>query len=241
MSNVRLHRMLLSLTLKILEQPHSAAEYLPWVKSLAAAVRAETDGLRQIRLRIGLTKKLMEEAFPIGIFASRFFESSDEVLIALKTGSQSYDATVNDGRANPSKVKYLEVTVATEGAVDYHRRRLLHETGRVSGFGKITKSGTEKTGLRLKDEPEAVSQATVLTLERRLISDAIDRKSGKAYPEQTALVIAFDDRMAHDRHDNQANIAAVLQEKSGATQGFQTVAVVGVFEGLFIARSRSAA
>lgn len=107
-----------ALTSAILEQPHTSRDYLAWVKSLIARVRAEEpDGLRRIRLRVGLAKVLMQEAFPIGLFASRYFESSDEVEIALKVGSLGYDATVRDLRTSASGIAYLEVTMASEGEI----------------------------------------------------------------------------------------------------------------------------
>lgn len=82
-----------TLTSAVLEQPHTAANYLDWVKALIEHVKSEdADGLRKIRLRVGLAKELMEEALPVGLFASRFFEGSTEVSIALKIGNQNYDA-----------------------------------------------------------------------------------------------------------------------------------------------------
>ncbi|MDY1221218.1 hypothetical protein ACM8BJ_34565, partial [Pseudomonas aeruginosa] len=139
------------LTAQILEQPHTAHDYLHWVKGLIADVRQEPDGLRQIRLRIGFAKNLMEEALPIGLFASHFFAGSEEVEISLKVGSQNYDATVRDARSRPSGVEFLEVTMASEGETDYLRMHMLHETGCVSGLGFVRKvvgrrSGEAKTG-----------------------------------------------------------------------------------------------
>lgn len=231
---------LCALTAEVLEQPHTAREYLPWVKGLAAAVRAESDGLRQIRLRVGLAKNLMEEALPIGLFASRFFCESDEVEIALKVGSQGYDAIVKDTRSNSSGIEHLEVTVASEGETDYLRMLRLHETGFAPGFGSIAKSGTKKTGFTVIVEQETVSQSEVLAIERRALLAAIDRKACKLYPENTVLVIAIDDTMSHDRPDNQAGIASVLCEKRMDLKNFHTVAVVGLVAGLFICQSRDA-
>jgi hypothetical protein len=229
--------MLRSLTATVLEQPHTAREYLPWVKALAAAARSEPDGLRQIRLRIGLAKNLMEEALPIGLFATHFFGDSEDVVLALRVGSQGYDATVKDTRHSRSGIEYLEVTMASQGEIDYLRMLALNDTGSASGLGRVTKSGTRKTGLSVKVEAEAVSQQEVLAMERRVISDAIARKAGNTYPENTALIIAFDDTMSHDRIDNQANITSVLREKASALQGFHTVAVVGLVAGLFLSQS----
>jgi hypothetical protein len=179
----------------------------------------------------------MEEAFPIGLFATRYFEGSAEVEISLKVGNQSYDATVLDKRNVPSGISYIEVTRASEGEADHLRMLTLHETGQVSGLGRVSKSGTKKTGRVISVKAEAVSQQEVLARERQALSTAIERKLGKHYPDHTALVVAFDDVMSHDRPDNKASIEAVLDSFGSRLQVFQVVAVVGLREGLFILRT----
>jgi hypothetical protein len=219
------------LTQEVLEQLRSAAEYLGWVKVLIARVKSEEgDGLRRIRLRIGLAKNLMEEAFPIGIFADHYFHGSSDVEVALKVGNQSYDAIVIDRRPKPSKVSFIEVTLASEGETDYLRMLTLHESGHVSGLGRVSKTGTRKTGRVIEVEYEAVSQAEVLERERKAISEAIQCKLAKSYPTGTALVIAFDDTMSYDRADNLANIRDAIQSYEEELRVFRLVAVVGLVQ-----------
>ena len=226
-----------ALTPAVLEQPHTARDYLAWVRSLIAQVKAEDpDGLRKIRLCIGLAKELMQEAFPIGLFASQYFQLSYDVEIALKVGNQGYDAIVRDRRTAPSGIAYLEVTLASEGETDYLRMLKLHEAGQVSGLGQVTKTGTKKTGRVIRVEAEAVSQREVLEKERRIIAEAIERKVDKTYPADTALIIGLDDTMSFDRPDNIANIESVLNDYSDRLRGFHTVAVVGLIERLFLLR-----
>lgn len=226
------------LTPLVLEQPRMAAAYLPWVKELIGRVKSEElDGLLKIRLRVGLAKVLMQEALPIGLFASKYFEGSSEVEIALKVGSQGYDAVVADRRQKPSGISYIEVTIASEGEIDYLRMFTLHETGQVSGLGRVSKTGTKKTGRVVKVEAEAVSQTEILEKERRIISEAIKRKLGKAYPAGTALLIAFDDTMSYDRADNIANIEDILESYGEQLSVFRLVAIVGLTQKLFISRT----
>jgi hypothetical protein len=187
------------LTPEVIMESHSARDYLPWVRRLVEGLKAEPDGLEQIRKRKGLAQQLMNEAIPIGLLASHYFEKSDDVQIALKIGSQKYDATVSDSRVNGSLVSYIEVTLAHEGEHDYLRMHQLHETGEVSGLGAVTKQGTRRTELKVDVSLEMVSQVEVLCRERTLLSEAIDRKLGKEYPPGTLLVIGFDDTMAFDR------------------------------------------
>tara|TARA_R110002049_G_scaffold185640_3_gene353919 strand:+ start:84 stop:947 length:864 start_codon:yes stop_codon:yes gene_type:complete len=226
------------LTCAVLEQPKNAGAYLPWVKELIARVKNEDpDGLRKIRLCVGLAKELMQEAFPIGLFASRYFAASNEVEIALKVGSQGYDATVRDLRDKPSGIAYLEVTMATDGEVDYLRMLELHRADQVSGLGLVTKTGTKRTGLTIQVRSEAVSQQSVLEKERRVVLGAIERKVTKNYPAGTALIVGFDDTMSFDRADNIANIENVLDANESRLSSFHTVAVVGLIMNTFLVRS----
>ena len=143
---------------RFLEDEHTAAEYLRWVKTRISRVKAETDGLERIRYRVGLANELMNEALPLGLPASNYIESSEKICIQLRVGNQNYDATVTDGRDNSSSVEHIEVTLASDGEEGYLRMRVLHETGEVSGLGTVTKSGTQKTGLTIRVEREMVSQ-----------------------------------------------------------------------------------
>ncbi|HBP1920401.1 hypothetical protein HWN49_16250 [Pseudomonas aeruginosa] len=119
----------------------------------------------------------------------------------------------------------------------HHRAQALF----VQSLGRVLKTGTKRTGRAVTVVPEAVSQQTILEKERRLISDALQRKGGTTYPDNTALLIAFDDTMSHDRPDNQANIASVLYEHEASLRSFHSVAVVGLVKGLFLCRARDAA
>ncbi len=202
------------LTKEILEREHSAANYLPWVESLIAGVKEEEGGIEAIRLRKGLSKELILEALPIGYFASNHFRSSHKVLIRLRIGNQHFDATVTDQREKTSSIEYLEVTStmvagASDGYEDYLFRFHLHHQG-MSGTGKISARGTEKSGRSVNLKRGMISQESVLKHERETVQDAIDRKLGIPYLPNTALVISFDDSFAFDRNDNISNLESVL-------------------------------
>ena len=224
------------LSTTVLQEVHNAAEYLSWVKDLIAKVKLEPDGHKRIRLRIGLAKELINEAFPIGLFAEKYFEGNNRVEISLRIGNQNFDAEVFDRQRQPSSVRYIEVTNAGDGEDDYLRMRKLHNCGEVSGFGKVTKAGTMKTKLEIHVEREMASQAHVLQCERDRVSKAIERKLGKQYPPDTLLLLAFDDTMAFDRQDNIAGLEAVLDEYLLRLDAFHSVAIVGVQRGLYLCK-----
>lgn len=217
----------LNLTSDILEEEHSAADYLNWVRSIIKRVKASPDGLRRIRLREGLANELMNEALPIGRLASAYFRGSKDVSIRLKVGNQNYDATVSDRRTESSGVEHIEVTLASEGEDHFLRMKVLHERGEVSALGPVKKRGTRKTGLTVTVEPEAMSQAEVLRRERDRVAEAVTRKLGKRYPASTLLLIAFDDAMAFDRPDNIENIRSTISGYLPQLSGFHSVVLVG--------------
>lgn len=224
------------LTPEVLEESHTAKDYLLWARSLVERVKLEHDGLKRIRFRDGLAKELMDEAIPIGLLGSKYFEESNEVQINLKIGSQSFDAIVSDNRAEGSSVSHIEVTLAHEGENQHLRMLCLHERGEVSGLGAVTKQGTKKTNLTVDVVEEMVSQVEVLQRERTLVSMAIDRKLKKTYPPNTLLLIGFDDTMAFDREDNVANLENVLVKYLPQLKAFHTVAIVGLQQSLFLSK-----
>lgn len=224
------------LTNEVLEESHTAKEYLLWAKDLVKKLKSEPNGLERIRLRVGLAKVLMEEAIPIGLLASKYFGESDDVRIKLKVGSQTYDAEVSDNRKQPSAISFIEVTLAHEGEDQYLRMRHLHEKGEVSGLGRVIKRGTKKTGLDVKVVNETLTQAEIMRRERDLLLKTIDKKLQKKYPPNTLLLVALDDEMAFDRKDNIKNLEDVIVERMSSLSAFHTIAVVGLHQGLYICK-----
>ena len=228
----------MELTEEILQQAHSAKDYLNWTKTLISDFRSEENGIEQIRLRKGLAKQLMEEMLPIGRFAMNHFEASSDVIIELRLGNQHYDAIVKDKRTPKGSIEYIEVTGtnivgASNGYEDYLFKHHLHHQG-LSGTGKISAAGSKFKGLKTELQREMVSQAAVLEHEKQTIQEAIDRKSGIDYPAHTALVISFDDSFAFDRTDNIDNIMSVLEASRSKLAHFQMVSIVGYLKGLYL-------
>jgi len=221
----------------VLEESHTASEYLQWVKNLVAQVKAEHDGIRRIRLRKGLANQLMNEALPIGLWAFKYFGGSEQVSINLIIGNQAFDAIVSDGRSLSSSVRYVEVTMAYEGEDDFLRMCELHEKGDVSGLGSVTRIGAIRTGRTINVVKEMVSQAEILRRERDRVGQAMKRKVGKLYPPNTVLVIGFDDTMAFDRQDNIKNLETTISEHLPKLKQLHSIAIVGLQLGLFICRT----
>jgi hypothetical protein len=224
------------LSKEILEETHTSEEYLSWVKSLVASVRSNAGGIEKIRFRKKLAKNLMEEALPLGYLAENYFNRSNKVAISLVVGNQPYDAIVNDLREDDPTTYHVEITLAHEGENEHLRMLALHQNGHVSGVGKVSKTGTKKTGLRVEVQAKTVSQNEVIKRETKLIQDAIERKIKKNYPENIMLLIGFDDIMAFDREDNITNIENVIDRYINSSSKFSKIVVVGLHNDLCIER-----
>lgn len=218
----------------VLEETHNSEEYLDWVKNLVAGVKRDVGGIEKIRFRKGLAKKLMEEALPLGYLAENYFNRSNRVTISLVVGNQPYDAIVKDMREGDPVTYHVEITLAHEGEDEYLRMLALHQEGHVSALGKVSKTGTRKTGLHVEVKSETISQLEIIKRETKLIENAIERKIKKNYPEDTMLLIGFDDIMAYDREDNIANIESVVDRYVSDSFRFSKIVVVGFHNNLCI-------
>lgn len=200
------------------QQPRTAAEIAAWVDGAAASF--DTKEL-VIAARRGqhYAKQLFEEARPIANFAQRHYASSPEVIISLVLGNQHYDATVNDRRATPEPIEFLEVT-GTRTYEDALRMELLSEEGSAPGTGSIYRDPeTRKVVARLEAEDHDV----IVGRQLALITAAVKAKAANPnYGERTALIVAVEDwtglRDKEDKEDlanlAEARLAPLLRECS---------------------------
>lgn len=228
----------MDITTDMIEQEHTAREYLSWAKNLISDFNNSQGNFKKARLRKKPLKELIEEALPVGYFTQHYYNSSDEVYIRLKIGNQNYDAKVRDERICQSRIEFIEVTGtyvvgASTGGEDYLFRLHLHNHNK-SGTGKITKTGTKNTGINTTIDRKAISTADILAHEKLTIEDAIGRKSKKIYPENTALVISFDDTYAFDKPEHISNLENTLEQNTEQLSSFEIVTIVGTKCGLYI-------
>jgi hypothetical protein len=212
------------LTSEELQAPRTVAQFLPWVErrmEMEDVVYKET-GNRDERL----AKKLKEEALPLGIFASHHFGSSDDVIIALVLGNQSYDATIKDYREQKAPFSFIEVTQAHEGENEHLRMLALEREGHVSLLGTVHKSGTKNTGIHVEVEAEALSRSEMLKQELDRVEEAILRKTEKSYPPDTALLVVFEDMSIEDECDLET-LHSRIQPLLPRLRNFRWLAVVG--------------
>jgi hypothetical protein len=100
---------------------------------------------------------------------------------------------VSDLRTQPASQSYIEITQSHEGENEYLRNLVLQRQGFVFTHGTVSKTGTQKTGLEVSVQAEAVEVISVVEDELGRILDALKLKAAKDYPTNTSLVIIFDD------------------------------------------------
>jgi len=176
-----------------LTKKRTPSELHSWVNRKIDQVGSTDEGLEFLRLHKGLAKQLMEEVYPLALFGYRKFGNTDQILMQPIIGNQSHDAVVIDLRTKPASQSYVEITQSHEGENEYLKMLALHEQGYVFKHGTVSKTGTQKTGLKVSVQAEAVEVVKVAENELGRILDAVKRKAGKDYPANTSLIIIFDD------------------------------------------------
>lgn len=212
-----------------LEAPRTARAYLPWVEAKIQQLGETADGRLAIRFRRGrFEKKLVEEALPLAIFASKHYRSSRCVTIKHRIGNQKFDAEIIDRRIRRSPFRYVEVTQAHEGENEHYRMIALERNGHVSALGAVTKSGTKRKGITVEVENEAKSHEAVHRAELERIAAAVCRKSKKDYKGDVALVVAFDDSIAFDSDEDLNSLKEFASRNLlGCAGAFRWLALVG--------------
>lgn len=197
-----------------LEATHSAATWGPWVREKIDEIGATDEGRTAVRLRKGFCKPLVEEALPMSIFASLHFDRNTEVHFHHKLGNQNFDASISYiGGSGQQSIRFLEVTQARLGEEEYLRSLELDQKGTVPMYGAISKSGTKNTSLEICFENEMVKRDDTVARTIGMIQDAIDRKAGKTYPEDTALIVVFDGQFIFADPDDVEKISHMLRSQ----------------------------
>jgi hypothetical protein len=184
------------LTAAELQEPRSAADMLAWVD--AAGVRFTSTKELRAEARRGkyFAKELMEEARPMAQFARRHYGAVADVLITHVLGNQHHDGTVDDRRAAPEDIRFIEVT-GTRTYEDALRLELLSRNGQAPMLGPIerVKCGERRGQVEAQCEPQ--EHAHIVGNYLPLVLRAAEGKAANPhYGPGTALVIAVDDYMA---------------------------------------------
>jgi hypothetical protein len=175
-----------------LETPRSAADMLAWVDE--AHRRFNTKDLRtQAREGKHFADELIHEARPMALFVHRHYGASPRVIITHVLGNQNYDGIVEDKRASPEPIRYLEVTTTLKTYEDSLRMELLSKEGHVAAYGPVTAKGPRYKRVSIKAEGLAREHKAIRADHLKMLRQAIERKAKKKYEPNTVLIVAVDD------------------------------------------------
>jgi len=174
-----------------LETRRSPEELLSWCSSKIEHIGSTNDGKNAIRMGRGLCKPLVEEIYPLAVWASREESVSSQALIEPRIGSQSFDAVVWDPEHRPTSY-FVEVTQAHMGQSEHFRMLHLEKEGWAPGpLSEMVREG--KRGGLIKPGRVMTSLKGHIEKTRELICDAVTAKIKKNYNEPIALVVALED------------------------------------------------
>jgi len=147
------------------------------------------DRVRQMRLRKGKDKKLIEEILPISSFLRCFERPGLDLYCEYFSGSQKFDAKIYcEGllvqRQSLKAEYFLEVSIACHPK-DYLKRECLEKGIPVFGGNKIERL---KNG-NIKSSPEASDRKGSIEEHFEFIRARIRQKIGKGYPPNTYLIV----------------------------------------------------
>jgi hypothetical protein len=182
-----------------LETPRSAADMLAWVDE--AHRRFNTKELKaQAREGKHFANELIHEARPMALFAHRHYGASPQVMITRVIGSQNYDGIVDDKRASPEPIRYLEATTTLKTYEDSLRMELLSKHGHVAAYGPVLAEGMAREHQAIRADHLA------------LVQEVVARKAKKKYEPNTALIVAVDDSVPFSQKEDVAALDKLARE-----------------------------
>ena len=189
--------MVADLTKEEIEVARTPIDLYAWcigkIEHLATQGEAES-----LRLRRGLYKPLLEEVYPLGVWARNSTHLSSNATITPILGSQRFDAIIDDPLANPTTY-HLEITQAHMGQSEHFRMLHINAHGWAPGpLSEMRREGDEVIPGRIMDTREG----RILRTEQ-LIAAAIQRKLQNTYDPPIDLIVTFEDHGL----DEEQNIA----------------------------------
>lgn len=193
-----------------MEQSRTPRELCDWVDSKAAEFSATQAAKDYARSGARLPKKLWEEIRPLALF-SRCRYGDSGVRCTPNLSNDNYDGKIDFPA--PTTPVYVEITYAKDGYDERLRLKVLSENGSVNAIGKITVSGTKKSGQTVCVENEAVDHIDVRDASLRLVSERLSGKSNKDYGKNHILVVVVDDYIPFRADEDKAILMTQVREE----------------------------
>jgi hypothetical protein len=193
-----------------MQRSRTPRELCDWVDSKAAEFSKTKEGKVYARSGARLPKKLWEEIRPLALFAlCRYGDKG--VRCTPNLSNDNYDGRIDFPGSSVTSV-CVEITYAKDGYDERLRLKVLSENGDVNALGKITVSGTRKSGQTISVENEAVDHADVRSAALGLVKKRLGDKSGKYYGKDHVLVVVVDDYLAFRTDEDKEVLMACTRD-----------------------------
>jgi hypothetical protein len=148
----------------------------------------------------------------MALFAQRHYGASPQVIITHVLGNQNYDGIVQDNRASPEPIRYLEVTTTLKTYEASLRMELLSKQGHVAAYGPVTAEGPHHRRISITAEGIAREHQAIRADHLQLGQDVVTRKAKKKYEPNTALIVSVDDSVAFSQAEDVAALDELARE-----------------------------
>ena len=194
-----------------MEQSRTPCELSDWVDAKAAEFSSTQEAKEHARSGARLPKKLWEEIRPMALFA-RCRYGDNGVRCTPSLSNDNYDGKIDFSEPGATPV-YVEITYAKDGHDERRRLKVLSESGSVNALGKITVSGTKKSGQTVCVENEAVDDTEVRDTALHLVAERLRGKSNKDYGKNHILVVVVDDYLPFRTDEDKAILMTRIRDE----------------------------
>jgi len=209
-----------------ISQARTPKEFVDWFEEKIKFTEEHKELFNIQSLSLFTVKKFYEELFPLyRLLQHKEKEWANTKIIAPIFETQNFDVKIETSiKFIP---KYIEITQADMNTEEYLRTRYRLEHGSVSVFGKVTQSGTKKTGLRISVKDEAIDGSELIFKKKEQIEAAIKKKINVIKrPDDTALLVYFDDYIGFSQSKDKRDISVLVNSVCAYLRGY--------FIGLFV-------
>lgn len=189
-------------------QDRSPVEFVAWFERFLEKTRGDHSCREEILLRQGLAKPVYEEVFPLYRLLSIKREAWSGRRFRNVLGNQPYDVIATP--TTSGAFSFLEITTADNDQAESVRMEVFLEKGSVPAIAPVTWTGTKRSGRSVEISEDMQLHSDSVKRKREQIVAAIERKSQRDYPPETALLVYFDDYVAFADPDDQLVMAEVL-------------------------------
>ncbi|PTY04601.1 hypothetical protein DB347_17960 [Opitutaceae bacterium EW11] len=191
-----------------LQEERAVPLWCRWFEEYLGRFNGNQDVSEQIRLKQGIAQKVFDEMFPLWRLLIRKSVEWQNHQLKYVIGNQPFDAVLSSDAGS----EYLEVSVADWDHDEALRMKYFSEHGHVSAIGRVSYSGTARTGHAIEVENAAETTTVLIADKLRRVKERILAKAQKSYPPGTTLVVAFDDHIVRHDPNFAARFESILRE-----------------------------